>query len=173
MAENCEVNHSCIHLNGGQEKQAVKRRVWQSGALSPSWWMGHFLQPSSTQVSITAGDLGLRVNWVHGQFPGTLRCLNGVLHKFWQNYTNWKVKGFKWRWQHDEEFYCASRPLRLERIGLWRHIILHFYKRTSRLEIMENGFVPSSLSNLFRDYGRLCKWSRSARMRSGCFFMLF
>lgn len=83
MAENCEVNHSCIHLNGGQEKRAVKRRVWQSGALSPSWWMGHFLQPSSTQVSITAGDLGLRANWVHGQFPGTLRWLNGVLHKCW------------------------------------------------------------------------------------------
>lgn len=72
-------------------------------------------------MSITAGDLGLRVNWVHGEFSGTLGCLNGIMVPGITQTEKRKVSLIQMtgRWQCDEEVYCASCPLCLESIVLW------------------------------------------------------
>lgn len=130
------------------------------------WVILYNINPSTCQLL-----LGLRGNRVHGQFSGTVRCPNAILHKCCLELHKLKSKRFysSKLWGTDSVmrkfivlpvlsvwkalFYGASRALAL----VSEHIILHFYKRTSHLEIMENGFVPSPFSNLFRDYGRLCK----------------
>ena len=51
--------------------------------------------------------------------------------------------------------HCFMEPTERLLALVSEHMILYFYKRTSHLEIMEKGFVPSPFSNLFR--WRLCK----------------
>lgn len=66
-------------------------------------------------------------------------------------------------------FYGAREALAL--VG--EHIILHFYKRTQHLEVTRNEYVPSTFSNLFRNYGRLCKESKSAKAHLFLFLSFF
>lgn len=70
-------------------------------------------------MSITAGDLGLRVNRVHGQFSGAVRCLNAILHKCCQELHKLRSKMF------DEEVYWCflSPPLGKQRVhsGEWTY----------------------------------------------------
>lgn len=83
------------------------------------WVILYNVNPSRCQI--TAGDLGLRVNWVHGQCSGTLGCLNGIMLPGITQTEKGKVSLIQMtgRWQCDEEVYCASCPFCLESIVLW------------------------------------------------------
>lgn len=91
----------------------------------------------NSSMSITAGDLRSRGNWVHGQFSGAVRCPNAILHKCCLELHKLKSKRFysSKLWGSDS---MMKKFIVLPVLSVWRAL---FYRASGALALVSEQII--------------------------------